>query len=143
MSSYAATRARAFNITTSLSVCVQIYVQSMVCVCPCMCACAQLDMCLCMCVCVPTPVVQLDVCVSVLQCRIQSQGSGNIPVRYKSGWHCFSVTIRTEGVSTMNYSRGMYGGTTGESVLKNCILVTKHFLDSVCTYYHSLELVHE
>ena len=114
-----------------------------------MCACAQLDMCLCMCVCVRTPVVQLDVCVCVcvcvcvLQCRIQSQGSGNIPVRYKSGWHCFSVTIRTEGVSTMNYSKGMYGGTMGESVLKNCILVPKHFLDSVCTYYHSLELVHE
>ena len=85
-----------------------------------MCACAQLDMCLCMCVCVRTPVVQLDVClcvcVCVLQCRIQSQGSGNIPVRYKSGWHCFSVTIRTEGMSTMNYSRGMYGGTTGENV---------------------------
>ena len=97
-------------------------------------------MCLCMCVCVPTPVVQLDMCVYVLQCRIQSQGSGNIPVRYKSGWHCFSVTIRTEGVSTMNYSRGMYGGTTGENVFS----FQKHFLDSVVyLLYHSLELVHE
>ena len=77
-------------------------------------------MCVCVCVCV---------CVYVLQCRIQSQGSGNIPVRYKSGWHCFSVTIRTEGVSTMNYSRGMYGGTTGERVyfVKNFILVPKTF----------------
>ena len=68
-------------------------------------------------------------------------------MRYKSGWHCFSVTIRTEGVSTMNYSRGMYGGTTGENVyfVKNCILVPKTFLDSVVylLVYHSLELVHE
>ena len=97
----------------------------MVCVCPCMCACAQLDyVSVHVCMCAHASSYNL-ICVCVLQCRIQSQGSGNIPVRYKSGWHCFSVTIRTEGVSTMNYSRGMYGGTTGESVLKNCILVPK------------------
>ena len=124
----------------NLSVCAysRYYVQSMVCVCPCMCACAQLDMCLCMCVCVPTPVVQLDMCVYVLQCRIQSQGSGNIPVRYKSGWHCFSVTIRTEGVSTMNYSRGMYGGTTRECCEKKLHLNTT---SNANMYYYLLDSV--
>ena len=111
--------------------------------CLCMCVCVptpvvQLDMCVCMCVCVPTPVVQLDMCVCVLQCRIQSQGSGNIPVRYKSGWHCFSVTIRTEGVSTMNYSRGMYGGTMGEFCEKNLHLNTT---SNENMYYYLLDSV--
>jgi solute carrier family 25 carnitine/acylcarnitine transporter 20/29 len=38
------------------------------------------------------------------QCRIQSQGSGEIPVRYRSGWHCFTHTLGTEGM------RGLYKG---------------------------------
>jgi solute carrier family 25 carnitine/acylcarnitine transporter 20/29 len=39
-----------------------------------------------------------------VKCRIQSQGSGDIPVRYRSGWHCFSDTVKTEGI------RGLYKG---------------------------------
>ena len=56
-----------------------------------------------------------------VQCRIQSQGSAGIPVRYRSGWHCFSDTLRKEGVSSM----------------MNIILVHKFTVKNALTYHDS------
>lgn len=41
----------------------------------------------------------IPLCVSLLQARLQIQGVGGIPMRYRGTIHCFSDIIKTEGVS--------------------------------------------